>query len=104
MFSGKDEPKAPSLHIKPKDPKAFVTPSPGAYNPVNMYIFVFYKIIQTIQTFHIPHTYYKFAANSKNKVRGRDLCKKNSFYFIIKFEGVGALLESVHYNLVQKMI
>ena len=43
MFSGKDEPKAPSLHIKPKDPKAFVTPSPGAYNPVNMYILYFIK-------------------------------------------------------------
>ena len=24
---------APSLHIKPKDPKQFVTPAPGAYNP-----------------------------------------------------------------------
>ena len=31
--TGKDEPVAPSLHIKPKDPKQFVTPSPGAYNP-----------------------------------------------------------------------
>jgi len=30
---GKDEPKAPTLHIKPKEPKSFVTPSPGAYNP-----------------------------------------------------------------------
>jgi len=30
---GKDEPKAPTMHIKPKDPKSFVTPSPGAYNP-----------------------------------------------------------------------
>jgi len=30
---GKDEPVAPSLHIKPKDPKQFVTPAPGAYNP-----------------------------------------------------------------------
>ena len=30
---GKDDPKAPSLHIKPKEPKAFVTPAPGAYNP-----------------------------------------------------------------------
>lgn len=29
----KDEPVAPSLHIKPKEPKSFVTPSPGAYNP-----------------------------------------------------------------------
>jgi len=29
----KDEPIAPTLHIKPKEPKAFVTPSPGAYNP-----------------------------------------------------------------------
>ena len=34
-FSGKDEPKAPSMHIKPKDPKSFVTPAPGAYNPEN---------------------------------------------------------------------
>ena len=34
-ITGKDEPKAPSLHIKPKDPKPFVTPSPGAYNPVS---------------------------------------------------------------------
>lgn len=33
IFSGKDEPKAPSMHIKPKDPRAFVTPSPCAYNP-----------------------------------------------------------------------
>ena len=32
-FSGKDEPKAPTMHIKPKDPKGFVTPAPGAYNP-----------------------------------------------------------------------
>ena len=32
---GKDEPVAPTLHIKPKDPKTFVTPSPGAYNPVS---------------------------------------------------------------------
>ena len=32
-FLGKDEPVAPSLHIKPKDPKQFVTPAPGAYNP-----------------------------------------------------------------------
>ena len=32
-FPGKDEPKAPTLHIKPKEPKSFVTPSPGAYNP-----------------------------------------------------------------------
>ena len=30
---GKDEPKAPTMHIKPKDPKSFVTPAPGAYNP-----------------------------------------------------------------------
>jgi len=30
---GKDEPKAPTMHIKPKDPKGFVTPAPGAYNP-----------------------------------------------------------------------
>jgi Sperm-tail PG-rich repeat len=34
-FSGKDEPKAPSMHIKPKDPKIYVTPAPGAYNPEN---------------------------------------------------------------------
>merc|ERR1711988_1477172 len=33
---GKDEPVAPTLHIKPKDPKTFVTPSPGAYNPVKV--------------------------------------------------------------------
>ena len=33
FFSGKDEPKAPTMHIKPKDPKGFVTPAPGAYNP-----------------------------------------------------------------------
>ena len=32
-FTGKDDPKAPTMHIKPKDPKSFVTPSPGAYNP-----------------------------------------------------------------------
>ena len=32
-FLGKDDPKAPSMHIKPKDPKQFVTPAPGAYNP-----------------------------------------------------------------------
>ena len=32
-FSGKDDPKAPTMHIKPKDPKGFVTPAPGAYNP-----------------------------------------------------------------------
>ena len=32
---GKDEPKAPSMHIKPKDPKVFVTPAPGTYNPEN---------------------------------------------------------------------
>ena len=23
------------MHIKPKDPKVFVTPAPGAYNPEN---------------------------------------------------------------------
>ena len=34
-FLGKDDPKAPSMHIKPKDPKVFVTPAPGAYNPEN---------------------------------------------------------------------
>ena len=33
VITGKDEPKAPTLHIKPKEPKSFVTPSPGAYNP-----------------------------------------------------------------------
>ena len=33
FFSGKDDPKAPTMHIKPKDPKGFVTPAPGAYNP-----------------------------------------------------------------------
>ena len=33
LLTGKDEPKAPTLHIKPKEPKSFVTPSPGAYNP-----------------------------------------------------------------------
>ena len=26
---------APTLHIKPKEPKSFVTPAPGAYNPDN---------------------------------------------------------------------
>ncbi len=31
--SGKDDPKAPTMHIKPKDPRSFVTPAPGAYNP-----------------------------------------------------------------------
>ena len=33
LHLGKDAPKAPSMHIKPKDPKSFVTPAPGAYNP-----------------------------------------------------------------------
>ena len=33
FHSGKDEPKAPTMHIKPKDPKNYVTPAPGAYNP-----------------------------------------------------------------------
>ena len=33
IITGKDEPKAPTMHIKPKDPKSFVTPAPGAYNP-----------------------------------------------------------------------
>ena len=33
IFPGKDDPKAPTMHIKPKDPKGFVTPAPGAYNP-----------------------------------------------------------------------
>ena len=32
---GKETPLASSLHIKVKDPKKFVTPSPGAYNPQN---------------------------------------------------------------------
>ena len=48
---GKDEPVAPTLHIKPKDPKTFVTPSPGAYNPVSgdgkfMCMFKFTNIVQ----------------------------------------------------------
>ncbi len=33
IILGKDEPVAPTLHIKPKDPKSFLTPAPGAYNP-----------------------------------------------------------------------
>jgi hypothetical protein len=32
---GKDSSPAASLHIRPKEPKKFVTPSPGAYNPEN---------------------------------------------------------------------
>ena len=32
---GKDSSPASSLHIRPKEPKKFVTPSPGAYNPEN---------------------------------------------------------------------
>ena len=31
--AGKDAPKAPTMHIKPKDPRKFSTPAPGAYNP-----------------------------------------------------------------------
>ena len=46
--AGKDEPKAPSLHIKPKDPKPFVTPSPGAYNPVSYCSFVHEKVTFTV--------------------------------------------------------
>ena len=34
-MAGKDEPVAASMHIKPKEPKKFVTPAPGAYNPEN---------------------------------------------------------------------
>ena len=33
ISSGKDCAVSSSLHIKVKDPKKFVTPSPGAYNP-----------------------------------------------------------------------
>jgi hypothetical protein len=33
--AGKDSSPAASLHIRPKEPKKFVTPSPGAYNPEN---------------------------------------------------------------------
>ncbi|KAL7635944.1 UNVERIFIED_CONTAM: hypothetical protein RMT77_013761 [Armadillidium vulgare] len=32
-YKGKDEPHAPSMHIRPKDPKPFVTPAPGDYCP-----------------------------------------------------------------------
>ena len=34
-FLGKNEGTSASLHIKVKDPKKFITPSPGAYNPQN---------------------------------------------------------------------
>ena len=33
LHTGKDAPKAPTMHIKPKDPRQFATPAPGAYNP-----------------------------------------------------------------------
>ena len=55
---GKDEPVAPTLHIKPKDPKTFVTPSPGAYNPVSgggKFIYVHVQVHKhcTILSIHI---------------------------------------------------
>ena len=31
--AGKDEPVAASMHIRPKDPKAYVTPAPCDYSP-----------------------------------------------------------------------
>lgn len=31
--AGKDEPAAASMHIKPKDPKVYVTPAPCDYSP-----------------------------------------------------------------------
>ena len=49
---------APTLHIKPKDPKTFVTPSPGAYNPVSgggKFIYVHVQVHKhcTILSIHI---------------------------------------------------
>lgn len=33
VSAGKDEPVAASMHIRPKDPKVYVTPAPCDYSP-----------------------------------------------------------------------
>lgn len=72
-FPGKDDPKAPSMHIKPKDPKVFVTPAPGAYNPEN-----------ADRDVKLSAPKYSFGIKPKGEKPGhgpgKDLSYNNSFY------------------------